>query len=327
MSIFSHIIKSVNFDLLSKPIAVISNGVTPTVFYWLEKGIYKVVNPKNLDKKYLNKFKTIILVRYIPFNIFLDLILLKRKSKRIILLLDDNLLDLNIFSEIPFLYKFKIFINIYCYKYFFNFIINEIWVTNKLLAEKVKQKIPKNNININLLSLKHNQNYPLKKIYKIAYLGTSSHTKELLWLKQLFEKIQLQRNDCLIEIYVNKKWRNYFRSVPRIKMSYPLDWETFFLDTTVGKVDIVLNPIFNSNFNNFRSPTKFFDITRLEAVGIYSNSKPFRDFINNDHDGILLDNNIDDWIDKISFLLDNSEVRERLLQNALKRSENSFNAF
>jgi len=123
--------------------------MTPTVFYWLNIFNYKIVNPRNLDKKYLNKFKTIILVRYIPLNIFLDLILLKRKSKKIILLLDDNLLDLNFFSEIPFLYKLKIFINIYCYKYFFNFFLNEIWVTNKLLAEKVKQKIPKNNIKIN----------------------------------------------------------------------------------------------------------------------------------------------------------------------------------
>ena len=126
---------------------MISNGVTPTVFYWLEMGIYKILNPRNLDKKYLNKFKTIILIRYIPFNIFIDLIFLKRKSKKIILLLDDNLLDLNIFSEIPFLYKLKIFINIYCYKYFFNFFLNEIWVTNKSLAEKVQQKISKSNIN------------------------------------------------------------------------------------------------------------------------------------------------------------------------------------
>jgi len=299
--------------------------VTPTVFYWLNILNSKVINPRNLDKKCLNKFETIILVRYIPFNIFLDLILLKRKSKKIILLLDDNLLDLHIFSEIPFLYKLKIFINIYCYKYFFDFFLNEIWVTNKLLAEKVKQKIPKNNININLLTLKHNQNIPLRKIYKIAYLGTSSHTKELLWLKKLFEKIQLQRNDCLIEIYVNKKWRNYFRSIPRMKMSYPLDWETFFFDTSIGKSDIVLNPIFNSNFNNFRSPTKFFDITRLKAVGIYSNSKPYCDFINNNHDGILVDNNIESWIEKIVFLLDNSNERQRLLLNALKRLDNNFN--
>ena len=183
---------------------------------------------------------------------------------------------------------------------------------------------PDNQIEIKLLKLSYNNNFPKKKFYKIAYLGTSSHTKEFIWLKNLFEKIQQNRKDCLFEIYVNKKWRNYFRSIPRIKMSYPLDWETFFYDTTIGKADIVLNPIFKSNFNNFRSPTKFFDITRLEAVGIYSNLKPFCDFINDNHDGILLDNNIDDWIEKIFLLLDNSDLRERLFLNALKRSEKSF---
>ena len=188
------------------------------------------------------------------------------------------------------------------------------------LAESDKQYI----LTCWTFSLQTLQNIPLRRIYKIAYLGTSSHTKELLWLKKLFEKIQLQRNDCLIEIYVNKKWRNYFKSVPRIKMSYPLDWETFFFDTTIGKVDIVLNPIFNSNFNNFRSPTKFFDITRLEAVGIYSNLKPFSEFILDNHDGILLDNNIDDWAEKISYLLDNSDVRKRLLVNALKSTESKL---
>ena len=103
-----------------------------------------------------------------------------------------------------------------------------------------------------------------------------------------------------------------------------MDWETFFLDTSIGKSDIVLNPIFNSNFNNYRSPTKFFDIARLKAVGIYSNSKPFCDFINNNHDGILIDNNIESWVEKIFFLLDNANERERLFLNSLKRIEKNF---
>ena len=298
--------------------------MTPTIFYWLKDGISKVINPRNINKLGLNKFNTIILVRYVPLNILLNLIYLKRNSKKIILLLDDNLLDLNIFSELPLLYKIKIFFNIYCYKFFFSFFINEIWVSNRSLGKKVKQNIFKNQINIKLLMLNHKKTYPLKKFYKIAYLGTSSHTKELRWLKILFEKIQQQREDCLIEIYVNKKWRNYFRSVPRMKITYPLDWETFFLDTSINKADIVVNPIFKSNFNNYRSPTKFFDITRLEAVGIYSNERPFAQFVNNNHDGILLDNNIDDWIQKIYFLLDNSIEREKLYINALKRTRKPF---
>ncbi len=299
--------------------------MTPTVFYWFNTVISKIINPKKLNKKILNDFNTIVLIRYIPFNIFLYLIYLKRKSKKIILLLDDNLLDINIFSELPLLYKLKIFFNIYCYKFFFSLFINEVWVTNKLLAEKIKIKISTNQIKVKLLELNPKQNPLKKKLFKIAYLGTSSHTKEFRWLKILFERIQKNRTDCLFEIYVNKKWRNYFRSIPRIKMIYPMDWETFYLDTSLGKVDIVLNPIINSNFNNFRSPTKFFDTTRLKAVGIYSNTKPYSDFINNKQDGILLDNNVDSWVDAISFLLDNKDLRRSLYLNALKRVKNPLN--
>ena len=160
------------------------------MFYWLNTRDSKVLNYRNIDKNYLKKFNTIILVRYIPFNIFLDLIFLKRKSKKIILLLDDNLLDLNFFSEIPLLYKIKIFFKIYCYKYLFNLFISEVWVTNKYLEEKVRKQLSRNKINIRLITLNNYEPYPLKKIYKIAYLGTSSHTKELFWLKTLFEKIQ-----------------------------------------------------------------------------------------------------------------------------------------
>ena len=138
---FSYIIKFVNFDLLSKPIAVISNGVTPTVFYWLNILNSDFINPRNLDKKDLSNFKTIILVRYIPFKIFLYLTILKRKSKKIILLLDDNLLDLNIFSELPFFYKLKI-LSIFTVINISLFFLNEIWVTNKSL-KKYRKKFRK----------------------------------------------------------------------------------------------------------------------------------------------------------------------------------------
>ena len=296
--------------------------MTPTVYYWLNNKIGNVVNPTNIKKIDLYNFNTIILVRYIPFNIFFDLINLKRKSKKIILLIDDNLLELDIFSELPFLYKLKIIFNIYFYKFIFNIFINEIWVTNKKLGEKVKKKIFNSQINIKLLSLSHYSFKPQKKIYKIAYLGTSSHVKELYWLRPLFKEIQSKRKDCLIEIYIDKKWRNYFRSIPRIKMIFPMDWETFYMDTSTRKVDLVLNPILNSNFNNFRSPTKFFDTTRLGAVGLYSNIEPFSNFINNNHDGILLENNINHWFEKVSYLLDNAQERERILRNALRRFEN-----
>ena len=294
--------------------------MTPTVFYWLRKLSLKVISYKQLLKNNGKNYKTIILVRYVSLQNIFKLIALKRQSTNIILLLDDNLLDLNICSELPLIYKLKIFFKIYCYQFLFKLFITEIWVTNKKLGYKVQKKIlNNNNIKIKLLDLSYPQPHPKKIIYRIAYLGTSSHTLELKWLKPLFKKIQSERNDCLIEIYVDKKWRKFFRDIPRLKMIYPTDWETFYIDTLKRKVDIVVNPIISSKFNSFRSPTKFFDITRLGAVGLYSNLEPFNKFINNNHDGILLKNNIEDWSKEIFYLLDNKKERKRLFSNALKK--------
>ena len=102
-------------------------------------------------------------------------------------------------------------------------------------------------------------------------------------------------------------------------MIYPMDWESFLLDTHNRNVDIVLNPILKSNFNSFRSPTKFFDTTRLGAVGIYSKTLPYSDFIKDNYDGILLNNDIDLWCQNINSLLKYSKKREFLYSNAIKR--------
>ncbi len=298
--------------------------MTPTVFYWLNNLTTTFLDLRKARKVDLKNFKTIILVRYIPFKEVINLFLLFKKHTKIILILDDNLLDSNLNSELPFRYRLKIFFNIYCYKFFLKYFIHEIWVTNRKLGEKVKNKILSNNVKIKILKLSYPLSIKTKSIYKISYLGTSSHSLERRWLKILFEKIQSTRNDCLLEIYTDKRWRKFFKSIPRIKMIYPMDWETFHMDTSTRKIDIVLNPIIKSNFNDYRSPTKFFDTTRLGAVGIYSNTAPFDAFIRNNQDGILLENNIDLWNDKISYLLSNVNERERLFLNAQKRINEEF---
>ncbi len=61
---------------------VISKNVTPTVFYWLNEVITKVVHPQRLNKKRIKDFNTIILVRYIPFNIFFVSYLFKKEIKK-----------------------------------------------------------------------------------------------------------------------------------------------------------------------------------------------------------------------------------------------------
>ena len=139
--------------------------MTPTIFYWLKKLSFKVISSKQFLKDSGKNYKTIILVRYVPLQNIFKLIALKRQATNIILMLDDNLLDLNICSELPLLYKLRLFLKIYCYQFLFKFFITEIWVTSKKLGYKVQKKILNNNIKIKLLDL----SYPKPQSNKIIY--------------------------------------------------------------------------------------------------------------------------------------------------------------
>lgn len=304
---------------LKSNIIILHNGLNPTSYYWLRNFGAKSLDFKNsINLESLYSADQIIIVRYIPFKLLFHLFILHKKGIKINLILDDDLLSLNLLSNLPINYKIKLFFRIYCFKHFLRFFISQIWVTNLKLKKKLLLQL-NNKLKIKVLNLKLKINLKEKKLFRISFLGTSSHVLELRWIKNLFLKIQSQRDDCLIELFVDKKWRKYFREIPRIKMIYPMDWESFFLDTQNRSVDVVLNPILKSEFNLYRSPTKFFDTTRLGAVGIYSKTSPYSNFIKNNYDGILLKNDIDLWCNNINILLDNPKKREYIYLNAITK--------
>lgn len=305
----------------NRNITVLQDGANPTSYFWLSHLDCNFIDLKSdFDIDLLYNSKEIIIVRYIPFRLLINLYRLHKKNIKIILLIDDDLFSFNMLSHLPIRYKLKLFCRIYIYKDFLHFFINQIWVTNFNLKKKLILQL-NNRLNIKVLDIKFKNRYIEKKIYRISFIGTSSHVLELRWIKKLFLKIQSQRDDCLIELFINTKWRSYFKLVPRIKMIFPMDWESFLLDTQNRKVDIVLNPVLRSEFNYLRSPTKFFDTTRLGAVGIYSDNLPYSDFVNHNYDGILLKNDLDLWCQNIHDLLQNKNKSQFLYLNALKRKK------
>ena len=100
-----------------------------------------------------------------------------------------------------------------------------------------------------------------------------------------------------------------------------MNWETFLLDTANRKIDLILVPLFDSQFNKCRSPVKFFDIARLNSVGIYSNVEPYRDFIRAEIDGKLLSNDQNEWLDAIDDLLEDSKKRKLMSDECIKRAK------
>lgn len=310
---------------IQRPVAILHCGSTPTLGYWfqgflLDKSCVFFDLSQKLNFNDLDSFNTIIIVRYLNLLDISKLKELYNNGCSIYLFIDDNLLGVNLFSDLPYLYILTLWWRILRFKYSLNLFVSCIFVTNDFLHERTSHFLKNNSIQIKTVSSFLSP--PIitsRQIYRIIYFGSSSHVNELNWLYSLFSMLQSQRDDCIIEIIANKRWRNIFKSIPRIKIIYPMPWDTFLLDSSNSNVDIGLVPIFPNTFNKCRSYTKFFDITRMNSVGIYSDQIPYRGFIRNQIDGCIIPNLHNLWIDKINYLLDNKSVRSDILANAQQR--------
>ena len=306
------------------PVAIIHCGRSATLGYWFNRFLsdnrakfFDLSKSRNLDE--LVNYRSIIIVRYLHLLDISYLRKLKSNGCSILLFIDDDLLTFNFFSDLPFIYKLSIWWKTVRFKRSLNSFLSCILVTNSNLA-LITAKSLRNDISIKIVSsLISSPVRATKKIYRISYFGSSSHVLELKWLYNLFSQFQSIRDDCIIEIIANNYWRNIFRSIPRMKIIYPIPWDSFFLDSSFSNVDVVLVPVLPSRFNKCRSYTKFFDITRMNSVGIYSNNAPYVDFIRDNIDGCILPNIHELWINKINYLLANDSFRRNLLINSKKR--------
>jgi hypothetical protein len=72
-------------------------------------------------------------------------------------------------------------------------------------------------------------------------------------------------------------------------------------------------------FNASRSHTKFFDITRAGAVGIYAKPGPWEHLITHEVNGMLCPMEPQTWVNAILKLADAPAIRQALVQNAKEK--------
>jgi hypothetical protein len=75
-----------------------------------------------------------------------------------------------------------------------------------------------------------------------------------------------------------------------------------------------LAPLMASAVNAARAPVKAFDAARLGAAGLYADVEPYRGFIRDGTDGLLLPMQAEVWAQAIADLLRDPERRLKLAQ-------------
>jgi glycosyltransferase involved in cell wall biosynthesis len=150
------------------------------------------------------------------------------------------------------------------------------------------------------------------------YHGTWAHRHEIAWLIPIVREIQKRFPRHVFEIIGNRKVKKMFADIPRVRVISGMSWEKYLEFSGKVHYQVGLAPCFNTPFNQTRSHTKLFDITRAGAVGVYSNASPYQDVIMDGQTGVLVENNTQGWIEAISKLLKDSAVeRKHSHENAL----------
>jgi glycosyltransferase involved in cell wall biosynthesis len=150
------------------------------------------------------------------------------------------------------------------------------------------------------------------------YHGTWAHRHEIAWLVPIVKEIQKRFPSHVFEIIGNRKVKKMFAGIPRVRVLSGMSWEKYLEYSEKVHYQLGLAPCFNTPFNQTRSHTKLFDITRAGAVGVYSNVSPYQDVIADAHTGILVENKTQDWIEAIDKLLHTPLAERKIIcENAL----------
>lgn len=236
---------------------------------------------------------------------------------RLVFFMDDDLLDASVHRGLPLRYRWKLHRLARRHESWLRRMNAELWVSSQYLADKYPAWQPK----VLMPHSPYAESVPQKTFF---YHGSSSHMAEIRWLVPVVEAV-LERDPALsFELIGNTEIRRMFSHLPRVHVLQPMRWSAYkALVSRPGRL-VGLAPLLPDTFNQARSPTKFFDITRAGAAGLYADHPVYRSIVCHGENGLLLPMEKDAWVEAILELSGDTSKREAIHQAALQSSGAAF---
>ncbi|WP_407378851.1 glycosyltransferase domain-containing protein [Methanobrevibacter sp.] len=273
-------------------------------------------------------FDVIVIQRVNPYSN----ILLKKAKKhniKIVYESDDDFMDINPANP-SYNYILGNFDNIK--KLVTN--VDQITVSTNELKERF-DKLGLKNVEI-IKNYYVNDSLPLKpfafrgnEFIKIGYFGTLTHDNDLelihnviLRLKDIFSKKGITINFEIAGASIDEK-SDWF-TVKKIPY-YPMSMKTFY--DWLGKNsewDIGIIPLVNTEFNKCKSELKYIEFSALGIPVVASDMNVYNEAIEDGVTGFLA-NNEDEWVNKLSMLIEDPILRNGIVNNARRDILENYN--
>lgn len=302
-------------------IAVLAAGSLPTTDIYLRA---RLSEPAGLAVDYIDVATTapfqqtfaadtlVVLVRHIPRHWLKALARQRAHLAGVIFLVDDDIPGALRAQELPFFYALKTAWRYAATRRSLQRLCSEIWVSTDELARRYPCSMPRVLAPIYLPSTTVSDGE--SAVY--FYHGTWAHRREMEWLVPVVREVQARVPHAWFEIMGGERVRRMFRGIPRVRVMHPMSWSDYLAYAGTVRYQVGLAPCLDSDFNRARSHVKLFDITRLGAVGVYSNVVPYAGRISHGQTGYLVDNTRDAWVTTIGNLLSEQRGRESVFMQA-----------
>ncbi len=288
--------------------------IFPSVYLNVLDGI-KIYYPKDINDSNLDEIDAVLVQRSAFFmgNIFEFLKIMKSKGKTIILDIDDILWELK---------NDNVYKNFYEFRDLITKTIDFFTVSTESLKNEVENFYQKqafvipNYVDINYLYYSFFSGKKRKRL-SIGIIGTPSHKEDFDFLTPVIEN--------LIKKYSNKVVFKFWGYIPEklknLKGIYFIPFEIDYLKYAERlrkeKFDLCLVPLLENRFNNVKSNIKWLEFSMNKIPAVFSDVKAY-DNIKNFETGIKVINHEKEWIDAISLMIEDENLRNEIKNKAYK---------
>lgn len=301
-----------------RSLLILHEGLSPTLAYFeaairsrFVGTVCRLIDTSTSPSLAIDEGTTLVIIRFITSQWQQEIENNINKLSRVVYFMDDDLFDPSALKSLPKEYRTKIIRRSAAQHRWITQYCDDIWVSTPYLARKYAH------LNPDIIPAKPS---PLllgtHQPVKIAYHGSSSHREEKYWLRQVIDGVLALCPQASFEIFGEHEIYKLYRDLPRVSVLHPMSWQNYLAYTKTHRLDIGLAPLLDSDFNLARGPVKFYDFVRMGAVGIYSNRSPYSDFIEQNVNGVLLENDPQKWIKALSVLVNTDTKRCELARNA-----------
>jgi len=201
--------------------------------------------------------------------------------------------------------------------------------TTDVLADTFK-KINKNTVVLpNLIDFNM---YPkcqyIKSEVRIGWQGGSSHYEDLHMLLQSLPEVLRRCNNAKFVFFGDMRFAGLLKDLPQdqVELHPWVQHATYPYKLSTLNLDIGVCPLVDNAFNRRKSAIKYFEYSVVGAATIASNLPPYSPVIENNRNGIIVENDSTQWTQNMVNLIRDRKLQKKLAKSAYDNVYQNYNA-